>query len=202
MILMPLYGINHTLDIKIEYDTEAIEVIYTDLVPEVDADFYFLNPQEFLDSIAYFESRGIYNIANNMLMLGKYQFSFSTLKHYSKECGYSVKDIKYARKSIKKIDGMYQFDTVVFNRDMQEKIITCYMRDIENIFMKKYITEYTGDTVSGIRITKAGILSASMLGFKKVRKFLRTGKDFEDKYGTTVSDRLALFEDCELTFNF
>lgn len=164
-------------------------------------DFIKLSKKEFYDYAAIPESRGIYNIANNYLMVGKYQASTVALKTF----GYSDEKVKTIKKSIyikknSKGRNLYYFDTIHFPQHEQERFIEWYMTYMEKILLKKYIENYVGKTIDGVYITKAGILGTSMIGYNYVKKFLKSNgdKNFSDVYGTTVRERMKYFENIKI----
>lgn len=156
-----------------------------------------LSKQEFYDYLSIPESAGKYDIANKYLMVGKYQASFIALKTFGYEDS-TIKKIRASIYSVKNSKGikLYYFDIKTFPKKEQERFIRWYMYQMEHIYLKKYITEYEGRYIAGVKITKAGILGSSILGHKYVKDFLKNnGNDkFADAYGTTIYKRMQYFE--------
>ena len=67
--------------------------------------------------------------------------------------------------------------------------------------MPKYIKKYVGETIDGVYITKAGILSACLLGHGHVMDFLDRNPDnlnHKDGNGTSIRSRLMKYDHIEI----
>lgn len=160
-----------------------------------------LSRQEFYDYLSIPESNGIYNIANSINMVGKYQASRIALKTF----GFSDEKINKIRNSIKVTFNsnnrkLYHFDTLHFPSYEQEKFIDWYMNFMENRTLKHYISKYDGKVINGTKITKASILGTSILSPEHLKKYLDSdGKiNFKDGYNTSIEKRLKYFENIEI----
>jgi len=142
------------------------------------------------------ESQHIWNIANRYGYVGRYQLGRLALM----DMGYDTIWINQLQNSIYKENNMYKFDLSLFPPHKQNEAILKYIKRIEKYYLGDIIKKYVDTEISGVKITKAGILSASFLGFSSVRKFvLSNGKNNpSDGNGHTVKDRLKMFENYEL----
>ncbi len=146
------------------------------------------------------ESNGKWNVANKHGYVGKYQLGYKALK----DVGYDTVWINKVQGSIYSVDTLgrtfYYFDVNLFSPKMQNVAIKRYMKKIETIYMKKCIRVHVGKIISNVRITKAGILSASFLGFGKVELFLKSNGKINprDANGHSVKERLIKFQNVEL----
>lgn len=173
------------------YSSDDIENI-----PEI-----YISKQKLFDKIAHIESRGQYDAANAKHTVGKYQASRTSLLEF----GYSEERVDSIFNSIVAIKeegrrANYYFDIELFDNHEQERFITWYMKRMEKVLLKDCMNEYVGTTVNGIRITKAGILHASMLGAEHVQRFFDSnGKiNYTPKRGPSVQQRLERFETTEI----
>ncbi len=164
-------------------------------------DLKIINKAELYKHIAVKESHNRYNVSNRLNMLGKYQASKTALLDF----GYPEHLIDSIRSTIYQ-DTLesgrvaYYFDTTVFSHAEQERFIRWFINKVEKVYLKEAIEDYSGKVIDGVYVTKAGILYASMLGFKHVKNFLNTnGKvNFSDSNGTSIKERLLEFEATEL----
>ncbi len=169
---------------------------YIENVPEK-----YISKKKLFDKIAHLESRGQYDVANATHTVGKYQASRCSLLEF----GYSEERIDSIFNSILAVKeegrrALYYFDVELFDSNEQERFIAWYMKRMEKVLLKKYVNEYVGTTVNGVRITKAGILHASMLGAEHVQRFFNSnGKvNYTPKRGPSVQQRLERFETTEI----
>lgn len=157
-----------------------------------------LSLEEFLHINAELESKHISNIANSSGCYGLYQMN----KYALSEIGYPEKKINKIVRSVRydKDNKHLVFDTTHFNSIKQHEMITEYLFTIEQHFLKHSIKKYVGKKINGIRITKAGILSASFLGYLNVVKFLNSNGriNYRDGNGQSVKYRLKMFENKEI----
>ncbi|MDR0941290.1 MAG: hypothetical protein LBM68_03590 [Bacteroidales bacterium] len=169
---------------------------YIENIPE-----RYISKKRLYEKIAHIESRGRYDVANATHTVGKYQASRSSLIEF----GYSEERIDSIFNSITAVKeegkrALYYFDVELFNTQEQERFIRWYMKRMEKILLKEYLHEYVGTSVNGVRITKAGILHASMLGARHVQHFFDSnGKvNYTPKRGPSVQQRLERFETIEI----
>ncbi|MDR2962579.1 MAG: hypothetical protein LBU90_02915 [Bacteroidales bacterium] len=160
----------------------------------------YISKQKLYDKIAHSESRGQYDIANS-LFVGKYQASRSALQEF----GYSAERVDSIFNSIVSVQEEGQkahsyFDVELFNNAEQERFIVWYMKHMEKVLLKNCMARHVGTTVNGVRITKAGILHASMLGAEHVQRFFASnGKiNYKPRRGPSIQQRLERFETTEL----
>lgn len=155
-----------------------------------------INKKQLLYMNSEFESKGIWNIANRFGYIGKYQIGKLALL----DMGYDSTWINELQSSIYMENGTYKFDLSLFPPEKQNEAIIKYLKRIENIYLNDIIKKYSNKKIDGIKITKAGILSASFLGFSNVRKFmLSNGKiNPADGNGHTIKDRLSHFQNFEM----
>lgn len=161
----------------------------------------YIHKSDFLYHIAFKESSNRYNVSNQLNMLGKYQASRRALLDF----GYSNEHIDSIHSTIytdtlSSGRVVYYFETSLFPPSEQERFIGWYLSRIEQIYLRDIIEQYVGQEVDGIYITKAGILFASMLGFRHVQQYLESeGQiDFNDANGTSIKNRLSEFDAIEL----
>lgn len=151
--------------------------------------------------IAFKESSNRYNVSNQLNMLGKYQASRSALLDF----GYPAELIDSIHATIYSdtlSNGklVYYFDTSIFSPSEQERFIRWFVNKVERVYLKDVIHEYVGQEIDGVHITKAGILFASMLGFRYVKDYLESyGQvNFNDANGVSIKNRLLAFESVEI----
>jgi hypothetical protein len=155
----------------------------------------------FLSKNAYLESRHRPNIINRYGCIGKYQFQVNSLN----ELGFKGINTNKIKKSIKRIKDEHLgtvlvFDTTHFTEQQQDEVIKEYLFTLEHRYLKQSISRYVGKKIKGVRITKAGILSAGFFGYHKVYEFLSSNgrNNPKDGNGFSVKERLKLFEDVEI----
>lgn len=187
---------NHSFSTEKETLLTLYSSDYIENIPEK-----YISKKRLYEKIAHIESRGQYDVANATYTVGKYQASRSSLLEF----GYSEERVDSIFNSIAVVKeegkrALYYFDVELFNTQEQERFIAWYMKRMEKILLKDYVHEYVGTSVNGVRITKAGILHASMLGAKHVQHFFDSnGKvNYTPKRGPSVQQRLARFETTEI----
>lgn len=132
----------------------------------------------FLEALGFKESGNDYEATNRFGYLGRYQFGRLTLN------GLGFSDISNRE--------------FLSNPVLQEQAMDSLLSHNANI-LKNFIEKYDGKYVRGIFVTESGILAAAHLaGPKNVKKWFRTGKDFEDGLGTKLSTYLKNFSGYEL----
>jgi hypothetical protein len=129
----------------------------------------------FIDAIALSESGMRIDIVNKYGMLGKYQFSRSTLN------GIGFKNIKSS--------------TFLKDEKLQDKAMIELLKT-NNICLNRVIKKFKGKKIKGIRITHSGILAAAHLaGCGNVKRWFRTkGRVTRvDGFGTSIETYLKKF---------
>jgi len=96
----------------------------------------------FLKAIAYRESKGNHKVVNPFGMMGKYQFSKSTLRLLRKD----VSPNQFLR-----------------NPAIQDTVMIMYLK-VNNEILDKFIARYDGKVFKGVSITRSGVLAAAHLG--------------------------------------
>ena len=127
----------------------------------------------FREALGFKESQGDYSRVNSFGYMGKYQFGKSTLEFL----------------------GVKDHECFLNNPAFQERIFDHYTSRNKWV-LRKYISFYAGKTIHGVEITESGILAAAHLaGPGNVKKFLVSWgeEDFEDGYGTSVSNYMKKF---------
>ncbi len=131
---------------------------------------YFIGYKE---AIAHKESQGKYKKVNTLGYLGKYQFGVETLKSI----------------------GIHDSVGFLNNPKLQEKAFIVLLSK-NKYELKKYIKDFEGKIIDGVKITESGILAAAHLGGAgSVKRFLNTrgAKKCKDEYGTSVRTYLRDF---------
>lgn len=180
------------------------KIVYDDSVCCVDST-NIISQEEFLEMNSDIESNGDWYVANRFGYLGKYQLGRQALE----DVGYEKKWINKLMASHKlvfvkgddgKVRKEYTFNKKLFPPHKQEEAIRKYLDKMENHYLKEHIEEYVGREIDGVKITKAGILSASFFGYTKVKAFLNSmGKtNKKDGNGYSIKRRLEVFENCDI----
>jgi len=132
----------------------------------------YKNHQAFLDAVAYAESRCNYKIVNKWGYLGKYQFHPNTLR--------SLK-IKVTPEEFLNNPELQEF--------AMNKLLEANKRSL-----RRQVKKYSEQEVYGVYVTESGILAAAHLaGAGNVRKWFRTGTNFKDGLGTSITDYMENF---------
>ncbi len=136
--------------------------------------------EQFMDKIAEIETPGGgYQTVNKYGMMGRYQFSPSTVK----VLGYNISKTQFLK-----------------NPEIQDSVMVMYMRENEKL-LQKLIHRYDGRTIKGVRITRASILAgAHFAGPNGVKSFLvndsHTG--IVDANGTSLKKYMSRFSNFHL----
>lgn len=114
---------------------------------------------------------------------------------------------KYQLGELARIDlGVSNIDLreFLYNESLQDELMVDYLK-INERYLKPYIKQYTGKTIAGIKITKAGILAgAHLVGHAEVKRFLETNGDEVpfDGNQTPVTKYMKKFQNTKLDLNF
>jgi hypothetical protein len=140
------------------------------------------NHINFLNKIAYFESRGSYNPKPaNPNYHGKYQIGAIALK----DIGMQIKPELFIKNPL--LQELAMNELLLANKK----------------YLSNYIGLYQYKTIKNIFITESGILAAAHLGgSSNVKKFLDSNgkEDFKDGNGTPISKYLKELSDYKLMF--
>ncbi len=149
----------------------SITPITTELsIPEVKIDLK--GHEAFLDKLGHFESGNDYKKVNRLGYMGRYQFGRQALKQV---------DLDISRKEF------------LNNPELQELAMERLMQHNDST-LDKFIKEYNGKTLHGVKITHSGVLAAAHLGgATNVKKWFRSGKDFKDANGTSITKYMKIF---------
>jgi hypothetical protein len=133
----------------------------------------------FMDRIARIESDGNYKVVNRYGMMGKYQFSPSTVR----ALGFRISNQQFLK-----------------NPDLQDTVMLAYMK--ANYRELKYLIDrYDGKTKHGIKITRAGILAgAHFAGSGGVVTYLTSDDEYGiiDGNGTSIRKYMSSFSNFKL----
>jgi len=136
--------------------------------------------EKFMDRIAYIETAGAgYQIVNKYGMMGRYQFSPTTVK----AVGIAVTNQQFLQ-----------------NKELQDTAMVRLMRLNEQL-LSPYIRRYEGRTVKGVRINRASILAgAHFAGANGVKLFLTNDNPLGtvDGFGTSLKKYMSYFSDFHL----
>jgi hypothetical protein len=160
-------------------------LVATDTLPDIEQKQILLSkptpptPAElFMRKIAVIESGGNHKITNEFGMMGKYQFSPSTVRLL----GFRVSKEEFLK-----------------NPHLQDTVMLAYMKT-NHRELEQLIRRFDGKTVGGIKVTRAGILAgAHFAGSHGVRRYLTgNGTNISDARGTTVSKYMSYFSNFQL----
>lgn len=129
--------------------------------------------EKFMKKIAIIESDNNHKIVNEFGMMGKYQFSPSTVRIL----GFKVSNKEFIR-----------------NSHLQDTVMLAYMK-ANNQELKPFIKKYDGKTFKGIKVTRAGILAGAHFAGSGgvVAYFNSSGDGTSDARGTTVRQYMSYF---------
>ena len=118
--------------------------------------------------------------------LGKYQFGLLAMQDiYGKEKG-----LKLYKK--------YHKDITLFTEKEQDKAFKKWVK-INQRYLKKEIKKYKNKIVHGILITESGLIAAAHnQGWGSVRRWLASGENTTDAFGTEIEVYLKDFKNCKL----
>ena len=134
---------------------------------------------QFLEAVARRESNNNHMVINQYGMLGKYQFSPSTIRGL----GFKITNSEF-----------------LSNPKLQDSVMVKYLRE-NNKTLKRIITQYEGKVFKGVRVTRAGVLAAAHLaGAGGVRNYFSSDDLYgrRDGNGTSVRDYMHLFNNYKL----
>lgn len=135
--------------------------------------------ETFQESLKAAESKGDYDVVNNLGYMGAYQFGDLRLKDYK-----AANNIKFTNKEF------------LADKGLQDKVYDWHEKDIKNYIKKHQLENYIGTTINGTEVTMNGLLGVAHLGGNAgMRKFLKTGGAYNPDDGKTkLSDYLKRFK--------
>lgn len=144
-------------------------------VPKINAELK--DHKSFLDKIGHYESSNDYTKVNHLGYMGKYQFHKKTLK---------LIGIETTRREF--------LSSPILQEEAMRKLL------IENKKSLNYfIHKYEGKKIRGVYITESGLLAAAHLGGAgSIVQWFRTGKDFKDANGTSITKYMKVFNGYDL----
>ena len=126
----------------------------------------------FIEHLGLRESNNQWWITNSIGCIGKWQFTQSTLAYL----GYPYITTKKFRR-----------DATIFPEELQKQVLLSLIK-MNEVILKDY-TSYIGKVVSGVTITRSGMIAAAHLGGAgSVKIFLSSdGRiNSHDQYGTSI----------------
>lgn len=135
--------------------------------------------EEFMERIAQIESNGNHTVVNRYGMMGRYQFSPTTVK----VLGFS-----------------HTKEEFLSNKFTQDTVMLTYMAANERE-LGHLINRLEGRMIKGVRITRASVLAgAHFAGSGNMRKFLTEPDNpgISDGNGTTLVKYMSYFQDFNL----
>ncbi len=158
--------------------------------------------RKFFVALSERESSNNPKAQNRFGYIGKYQFGEEALA----VTGYYIKDKTRKNDWIGKWtgkNGIYSKNDYLNNPKVQDKAAAELASKNWHFARQKGLHKYVGTKVSGIYITKSGIVaSMHLLGPQKVSDFLKHGKANSDGFGTSVKDYMHKFSNHDLTTAF
>ena len=133
----------------------------------------------FMKEVAKIESDGNHRVVNEFGMMGKYQFSPSTVR----VLGFRMSKQQFLN-----------------NPQIQDTVMLAYMR-ANYRDLKHYIEKYNGKVFKGIKITRAGVLAgAHFAGSGNVKKYFSSSdiEGLSDARGTTLRYYMKQFSNFHL----
>jgi len=133
----------------------------------------------FIENLGLRESGNTWNIINTIGCMGKWQFSQKTLAH-----------LGYKNITTKK----FQKDANIFPEELQKKVLLSLIQ-MNEMILKDY-SSYLGTIISGVVITRPGMIAAAHLGGAgSVKLFLSSNGriDKRDRYGTSIKNYMSEF---------
>jgi hypothetical protein len=130
------------------------------------------------DAMGLKESSGNWTKVNDIGCIGTYQFSIATLEFL----GYNGITLE-----------KFKTNPEIFPAQLQEEAMSALITYNE-LYLKQF-EEFVGKTISGVVITRSGLLAAAHLGgIGGVKMFLIYNINHSDIYGTSIKDYLEKFQ--------
>ena len=145
---------------------------------------------KFLSALAEKESSSDPKAINRFGYIGKYQFGKSALQDLALD---------------HKIDThKFRKNPAIFPEKMQDKSMIKLLK-LNNQYLGDYIDNFEGKIISGVKITKSGLLAGShLVGASAIKKFLDSNGVIipKDGNGVPVTEYIKKFGGYNLFFNF
>jgi hypothetical protein len=177
-----------TLRVSANEEKRTIEFVINEIEP------LHKVKQLYSDLLGFKESGNRSNITNTIRFktkqgkdtlthaIGKYQFTMRTLKHL----GYTFTYDQFIA------------NPSVFPLKEQEKALKKFT-SINKKILKRYIKEYSGKIVKGVKITEAGLIGAAHLGGAgSVINFFNSNHIAKDQYKTTIVYYMNIFSNTQI----
>ena len=135
--------------------------------------------EKFLHHMARRESDNTPNVVNKFGMMGKYQFSPSTVK----VLGFNITKKKF-----------------LSDTELQDSVMVAYLR-ANNKELNSIIVKYENKVVKGVKITRSGVLAAAHLaGSNNVKLFFGSSDAYgrTDANGTSIREYLHTFSNYKI----
>ena len=134
--------------------------------------------EQFMHRVALIESGGNYRVTNEFGMMGKYQFSPSTVR----VLGFRVTQKQF-----------------LSDPKIQDSVMFAYMK-ANHDELSYYIKKYNGKMFNGVKVTRAGILAgAHFAGTTGVVAYFKNGgSGIVDARGTSLKQYMAYFSNFNL----
>lgn len=186
IILVCFWFMAFKIPVRLKYTVhplEAVQVGVSLFVPEIKAAEFKIEVKDhdaFLDKLGFIESGNDYEKVNRLGYMGKYQFGKSTLK---------LLDIKTSKNEF------------LNDPELQEYAVSKLLEENRKT-LRKFIDKYDGKIVHDVLVTESGILAAAHLGGAgKVARWFRSGKDFKDANGTSITSYMKKFSGYSLSID-
>jgi hypothetical protein len=132
--------------------------------------------ERFKQHLGLIESSNRYNVINEIGCMGKYQISPATMI----DLGYNI------------TPEQFKANPAIFPPSMQDRVLNELIKHNETSL--KHYYKYIGQTIRGVRITKAGLIGAAHLGgIGGVKKFLTSNHNATDRNGASIQSYLQEF---------
>ena len=165
---------------------EPVSVLRTEITPELLEPKLEIKKIEikghdaFLSKLGNFESGNDYKKVNRFGYMGRYQFGEQALEQVK---------LKVNKKEF------------LNSPELQELAMERLMQHNDKA-LNRYIKKYEGKRLHGVLITQSGVLAAAHLGgATNVKKWFRSGKDFRDANGTSITKYMKIFGGYSLNIN-
>jgi len=135
--------------------------------------------ERFMEAVAYRESKGNPRVVNQLGMMGKYQFSRSTLR--------------LLRRDVSPTEFLQ-------NPNVQDTVMVQYLK-ANNAMLDRLISRYEGKVFKGVRITRSGMLAAAHLGGPgSVISWFGNPEEIGlvDANGTSIREYMVTFADYKI----
>lgn len=147
---------------------EIIPIETTIEAPEIDLKGH----DAFLNKLGNFESGNDYKKVNRFGYMGRYQFGEQALEQV----------------------GLDLSKKEFLNSPEVQELAMQRLLEFNDDTLDKFITKYEGKKLHGVLVTRSGVLAAAHLGGPtNVKKWFRSGKDFKDGNGTSITKYMKIF---------